>query len=170
MKPTTSDDRDRQGAPTSPVGHLRRRLLTIERLIAAVVVVMLIVGVLLILWDVGVGIWRGLGTGSGDFGLTNLLSQALLALMIAEIIGSVAALLEGGVLDPVPLLVIGIIASIRRLLVISAEAANVLADDIEIPTSMLVELGILTAAIGIFAWSIRQVRAARPKDEAEPHT
>jgi len=106
-------------------------------------------------------IWAGPQWKDGEFGLTELLSQALLVLMIAEIISSVAALFEKRVLDAAPLLVIGIIASIRRLLVISAEAANFLAEGLEIPTSMLIELGILTVAVGIFAWSIRQVEISR---------
>src|SRR5690606_39756556 len=40
---TSPDRRDRPSAPTTPTGQMRRRLLAIERLIAAVVVVMLIV-------------------------------------------------------------------------------------------------------------------------------
>lgn len=81
--------------------------------------------------------------------------------MIAKIIASVGALLERRGPYAWPLLVIAIIASIRRLLVISAEAANVLTEGTEVRVSMLVELGILSVSIGIFAWSIRQVHGTR---------
>jgi uncharacterized membrane protein (DUF373 family) len=133
----------------------------VEQGIALLVVLLLVVGAALVLFDVGRELVHELRTDAGEFGLTELLSQALLVLMIAEIISSVAALFEKRVLDAAPLLVIGIIASIRRLLVISAEAANFLAEGLEIPTSMLIELGILTVAVGIFAWSIRQVEISR---------
>ena len=129
----------------------------IEQGIAAVVVLLLVAGVLMVFWDVVMNLGRALPGGLGEHGLTEVLSQALLALMIAEIISSVASFFERRRLNAGPLLVIGIIASIRRLLVISAEAANFVSEGMEIPQSMLIELAILTVSVGIFAWSIRQV-------------
>jgi uncharacterized membrane protein (DUF373 family) len=147
--------------PSGRSGPISRLIRIVEQGIALLVVALLVVGAVLVLWDVGRELVHEVRTGAGEFGLTELLSQALLVLMIAEIISSVAALFERRVLDAAPLLVIGIIASIRRLLVISAEAANFLAEGMEIPNSMLIELGILTVAVGIFAWSIRQVEISR---------
>lgn len=137
-----------------------RTISYIERGIAGGVVVLLVLGVLLVFWNIMVELGRGFSEGVGELGLTSLLSQALLALMIAEIISSVASYFERGGLNAAPLLVIGIIASIRRLLVISAEAANVISEGGEIPQSMLIELGILTVSVGVFAWAIRQVEAS----------
>ena len=147
--------------PTGESGPVARLIRIVEQGIALLVVLLLVVGAALVIFDVGRELLHELRTGEGEFGLTELLSQALLVLMIAEIISSVAALFEKRVLDAAPLLVIGIIASIRRLLVISAEAANFLAEGQEIPDSMLIELGILSVAVGIFAWSIRQVEISR---------
>jgi multisubunit Na+/H+ antiporter MnhB subunit len=147
--------------PSGQSGPISRLIRIVEQGIALLVVLLLVVGALLVLWDVGRELTHELRSDAGEFGLTELLSQSLLVLMIAEIISSVAALFERRVLDAAPLLVIGIIASIRRLLVISAEAANFLAEGMEIPNSMLIELGILTVAVGIFAWSIRQVEISR---------
>jgi uncharacterized membrane protein (DUF373 family) len=149
--------------PTGQSGPIGRLIRIVEQGIALLVVLLLVVGAALVLFDVGRELVHELRTDAGEFGLTELLSQALLVLMIAEIISSVAALFEKRVLDAAPLLVIGIIASIRRLLVISAEAANFLAEGLEIPMSMLIELGILTVAVGIFAWSIRQVEISRTR-------
>lgn len=129
----------------------------IEQAIAAAVVVVLTLGVILVLMNVATQLWAGFRFGLDGYDLTKLLSEALLALMIAEIIASVASLYERRTLEARPLLVIGIIASIRRLLVISAEAADFIAQGGTVPTSMLVELGILTVAVGVFAWSMRQV-------------
>ena len=164
--PSSDDGGDDLGGgayalPTGKSGPIGRLIRFVEQGIALLVVLLLVVGAALVLFDVGRELVHELRTDAGEFGLTELLSQALLVLMIAEIISSVAALFEKRVLDAAPLLVIGIIASIRRLLVISAEAANFLAEGLEIPTSMLIELGILTVAVGIFAWSIRQVEISR---------
>ena len=148
--------------PTGGSGPISRLIRLVEQGIALLVVLLLVIGAALVLWDVSSELVHELRTDAGEFGLTELLSQALLVLMIAEIISSVATLFEKRVLDAAPLLVIGIIASIRRLLVISAEAANFLAEGMEIPNSMLIELGILTVAVGIFAWSIRQMETGRP--------
>lgn len=139
------------------LGLIYRGVGIIEQGIAAVVVLLLVVGVLMVFWDVVMDLGRAFPSGLGEHGLTEVLSQALLALMIAEIISSVASFFERRSLNAGPLLVIGIIASIRRLLVISAEAANFVSEGTEIPQSMLIELTILTASVGIFAWSIRQV-------------
>mgnify|MGYP006282819351 CR=1 FL=1 len=140
---------------------LLRAIRIVEQGIAALVILVLIVGVLLVLWNVAVQMAAGFRTGLDDYGLTQLLSQALLALMIAEIISSVSSLFERRVLDAIPLLVIGVIASIRRLLVISAEAANVVAEGQTVPDSMLIELAILTVSVGVFARSIRQVQLSK---------
>jgi uncharacterized membrane protein (DUF373 family) len=144
-----------QAAPLRPI---ERASVLIERAIAVSVIFLLVVGVALVFWNTGTALLRSFREQTYDYGLTILLSQALLALMIAEIISTVGAFLEQGEFDPVPLLIIGIIASIRRLLVISAEAANFVSSGTEVPISMLVELGILTVATGTFAWSIRSLK------------
>jgi len=129
----------------------------IEQLIAGAVVIVLSLGVILVLRNTVVHLIDGFRYGLDGYALTNLLSEALLTLMIAEIISSVASLFTTRKLDAQPLLVIGIIASIRRLLVISAEAADFVASGLPVPIFMLVELGILTIAVGVFSWSVRQV-------------
>jgi len=127
----------------------------------ALVILVLIVGVLLVLWNVAVQMAAGFRTGLDDYGLTQLLSQALSALMVGEIVSSVSSLFERRVLDVIPLLVIGVIASIRRLLVISAEGANAVAEGQPAPDSMPIELAILTVSVGVFARSIRQVQLGK---------
>lgn len=128
-----------------------------ERIIVMAVVAMLIVASVLILWNSGVELWHGL-MGSSDYSLTTVLSDILLALMIAEIIGTVSSFLRDGVFNPIPFLVVGIIASVRRLLVISAESAEYINSGEELPIVFLGELGILTFTIAVCAWSISILR------------
>jgi uncharacterized membrane protein (DUF373 family) len=92
--------------------------------------------------------------GGSEFNLARTLSEVLLALMVAEIIATIGSFLRRGIFDPIPFLVVGIIASIRRLLVISAEGAELLVSNSQIPTALLIELAILTVTIGVCSWSI----------------
>ncbi len=128
-----------------------------ERIIAMAVVVMLIVASALILWESGVELWRGL-SGADDYSLTTVLSDILLALMIAEIIGTVSSFLRDGAFNPIPFLVVGIIASVRRLSVISAESTELLSSGRELPLFLIAELGVLAFTIAVCAWSISILR------------
>jgi len=124
----------------------------IEKVIAMVVVALLACAAAILLWQNWLEL---LHTFMGEeFSLARILSEVLLALMVAEIIATVGSFLKRGVFDPIPFLVVGIIASIRRLLVISAESAELLVSETQIPLTLLVELGILTVTIGVCAWSI----------------
>jgi uncharacterized membrane protein (DUF373 family) len=93
----------------------------------------------------------------GDFtrGVINLLDRVLLALMVAEIIYTVTNMAKHRRLDVNPFLVIGIIAAVRRLLVITAESASHI--DMTDPTfqAALAELGLLAVIIILLAASFR---------------
>jgi len=138
----------------------------IERIIAVTVVAFLVVVAALILYGSLQQILQGLSE-AGEHGLTEVLSDILLALMIAEIIGTVSSFLRQGVFDPIPFLVVGIIASVRRLLVISAESAEFFGAGEEIPYTILIELGILTVTIGVCAWAITALRRT-PEPPKQP--
>ncbi|MDZ7704072.1 MAG: phosphate-starvation-inducible PsiE family protein [Trueperaceae bacterium] len=131
----------------------------VERIIAVTVVAFLVLVAALILFGGLREIIHGLTQG-GEYNLTKILSEVLLALMIAEIIGTVSSFLRQGVFDPIPFLVVGIIASVRRLLVISAESAEFFSAGVEIPIAILIELGILTVTIGVCSWSITALRGS----------
>ena len=77
---------------------------TITQTVAVAVVVVLTVGVVVVLRSVAEHLWEGFRFGLDGHAFTNLLSEARLTSMIAEIM-----------------------ASIRRLLVIRAEAADFVA-------------------------------------------
>lgn len=131
-----------------------------ERSIAVAVVVVLVGIAGLIIYEATLELIYGLG--GEEFALTKALSEILLALMIAEIVGTVSSFLRRGVFNPIPFLVVAVIASVRRLLVISAESAEFVASGTEIPNSFLYELGILTVTIGVCAWSIGYLRRRDP--------
>lgn len=137
--------------------NLTKSVAWLERGVAIIVVALLFLTALFIIFQSVDHLFESI-TNPGEASLTNVLSEILLALMVAEIIGTVNTFLRRGVFDSVPFLVVGIIASIRRLLVISAESAEYFTNNSVIPVSVLVELGILIIAVGVFSWSITQLR------------
>jgi len=92
------------------------------------------------------------------------LDDLLLVIMLAEIIHTVGISLRRGVLVVEPFLIVGVIAAVRRMLIITAELAVPEKDETEIFRLMMLELGILTVTIlalslGIFLLRRRPDRA-----------
>lgn len=89
--------------------------------------------------------------------LLQLLDRALLVLMMAEIIYTVGRIAKRMRIEIQPFLVVGIIAAVRRMLVITAESAEHV--DLSDPTfqAALAELALLGFLILALAWSMRLV-------------
>ncbi len=95
---------------------------------------------------VGVDLVRSLTEGLGDR-VIGLLDRMLLVLMIAEILYTVQVSFREHVLKPEPFLVVGLIAAIRRVLVITAEFSDVLEKGAEAFRLAMLELGLLTLMV-----------------------
>ncbi|WP_038045516.1 phosphate-starvation-inducible PsiE family protein [Thermus caliditerrae] len=87
-----------------------------------------------------------------------LLDRILLAMMLAEILYTLLRFAREGTIEAVPFLVIGIIAAVRRVLVLTAEAVEKF--DLADPAflAVLAELGLLAFLVVAFALAIRLVR------------
>ena len=100
-----------------------------------------------------------------------LFDQALLTLMIAQIVYTTVAFLKVGVLQVEPILVVGIIASVRRILVLTALMSGT-AGKVGAGLSFredMVEIGLLSLTVLILAIAIYLVRKSKsflpPGDE-----
>ena len=111
--------------------------------------------------------------GLGDISIANsileLLDNLLLVFIITEIIHTVRAVIDEKILVAEPFLVVGAVAAIRRLIVVSAEAKNLLGTP-DFNDAML-EIGVLTGAIlflvsGIFL--LRHTTHSEPRPSHEP--
>jgi uncharacterized membrane protein (DUF373 family) len=105
---------------------------------------------------------------------TAFLDLMLLVLMMVELAYTVIVSLRGTVLAAEPFLIVGLIAVIRRILVITIDDVNPSgASQSGGPGAALmsqpIELGILTAVVLVLVWSIVLLRK-RPlvRDESEP--
>lgn len=88
----------------------------------------------------------------------NILDSVLLVMMTMEIVYTVAVSLESHQLVAEPFLIIGAIAAIRRMLVITAESTRVEATNPAEFSNLLIELGLLALIVIAMAVSIYVLR------------
>ena len=108
--------------------------------------------------------WEGLLDVFGGHypeAIVHLLDRVLLALMLAEVIYTVVRFAREGTIEAEPFLVIGIIASVRRLLVLTAEGVAEVSLSSPRFLALLAELGSLALAVLLFAWAIFLIRRSR---------
>lgn len=95
----------------------------------------------------------------GDYGevALALLDRVLLALMLAEILYTLLHFAKEGTLKVTPFLIIGLIAAVRRILVLTAEAVEKF--DLADPAflAVLAELGLLSLMVVALALAMRLI-------------
>jgi len=103
---------------------VERYLQSVEVLFYVVLGALLVVTAATTIGDAAYRLWSQVTTGALTKGVLQVLDQLLLALMLVEILHTVRISIRSQVLETEPFLIVGLIASIRRLLVITMEAAN----------------------------------------------
>jgi uncharacterized membrane protein (DUF373 family) len=110
-------------------------------------------------------------TGVADKGLItlilDLLDTLLLVFIVAELIHTVRAVIDRNVLTTEPFLIVGIVAAIRRIILISAEAQN-LVGSAQFGDLML-EMGILVGVVIALAFAIFLVRHTEHTEPVPAH-
>ena len=130
-------------------------------LILAITAILALGGVALELWD-------AIGQSSGGEALLKIVDRLLFVLMLAEILHTVRVSIRSGTLTCEPFLIVGLIASIRRVLVITLESSQATpgkageAGAGEAFQSSMIELGVLGCLILVMVLSIYLVRRADP--------
>ena len=105
---------------------------------------------------------RGLAAWELAGGIIGLLDQILLILLLVELLYTVQVSFREHALSAEPFLLVGLIATIRRVLVLTAE----LGEQKEPPsTPFLVELGVLALLILVLAMSLLLLRKHGPVAE-----
>ncbi|MGB8648667.1 MAG: phosphate-starvation-inducible PsiE family protein [Anaerolineae bacterium] len=133
-----------------------------ESFILVLIAIVLILIAVLLLGNSVVGV-TALLTPSADGSLVrdvaiNILDSVLLVMMTMEIVYTVAVSLESHQLVAEPFLIIGAIAAIRRMLVITAESTKVEASNPAQFFNLLIELGLLALIVVAMAISIYVLR------------
>ena len=96
-----------------------------------------------------------------------LLDRILLILMIAEILYTLQVSLREHALIPEPFLVVALIAGVRRVLVLTAEFADLIEKGQQVFRNAMIELGLLTAMILALVVSLVLLRRRHGQPAAE---
>jgi hypothetical protein len=150
------------------VDQLRQRtegyLLFVEVVIYAALGILLSVTCILTLVAAANLLWAGLRNWSVGANTFQVLDQLLLVLMLVEILHTVRTSIHSHTLVMEPFLIVGLIASIRRMLVITLEAADLIKEGTwqkggeSVFRASLMELALLGALILVFVFSITLLR------------
>ncbi len=103
--------------------------------------------------------------------LLGLLDGLLLVFIITELLHTVRAVIAENVLMTEPFLIVGIVAAIRRFIVISAEAQETVGR--QRFDNLMLEMGLLVAAVlslGLTIFLLRHTRTSEPRPAHEPDT
>ncbi len=133
-----------------------------ESIVLVLIAVVLVIIALLLLGNSVVGLAQlavpSAATGSIRDVAIDILDSVLLVMMTMEIVYTVAVSLESHALVAEPFLIIGAIAAIRRMLVITAESTKVQAGHPDEFNSLLAELALLAFIVIAMAVSIYVLR------------
>jgi len=97
----------------------------------------------------------------------DLLDQVLLVFMIVEILYTVQVSFREHVLVPEPFLIVGLIAAIRRVLVLTAEFGDLLTKGGTVFQNAMLELTLLTVMVLALVAALVLVRRRAPNATAE---
>ncbi len=143
-----------------------------EVAIYSILAVLLFITALAAIGSAGKLLWDGLSHWTVATETLRVLDQLLVVLMLVEILHTVRISIRSHILVTEPFLVVGLIASIRRILVITLEAATMTKEGVwtaeraSIFRASMTELGLLGLLVLILVFSITLLRryAPAPKD------
>lgn len=152
------------GEPDESRGWLRDIFFQAEHGLYLVMAALLCVTCLIALAGSGLTIVQALGDWTGTEVVFTVIDRLLVVLMLLEILHTVLVSIRSGVLTAEPFLIVGLIASIRRILVITLETAHhVGAGDASAGAfrDSMIELGVLCVLILVLVTAIVMLRRHR---------
>ena len=130
-----------------------------EFLIDTVVALALIVGGTILLGVVLYDFVRDLGQGPFSVVVLELLSGLLLVFIFTELISTIRVVIARRSVEVEPFLIVGMVAAIRRLIVISAEAENLLGTAKF--RDLMLEIGVLAGTVLVLGVTVFVLRIIR---------
>jgi uncharacterized membrane protein (DUF373 family) len=146
-----------------------RLFVRVEHLLYLALGVLLCLTSVLALAGAAVTLGRGLGEWSSTETVFNVIDRLLFVLMLIEILHTVRVSVESGALNCEPFLVVGLIASIRRILVITLESSKMTQGETWTDNSehvfrtSMIELGVLGVLILVMVASIVLLRRSKQR-------
>jgi uncharacterized membrane protein (DUF373 family) len=132
----------------------------IEHVIYVAIGALLAIGAIVALGGAALTLWEGLSDWTGSDTTLKIIDRLLFVLLLTEVLHTVRASIRTGGLTCAPFLIVGVIASIRRVLVITLQTSEAtkpgtIAEGTQavVRTSML-ELGVLGGLILVLVTSL----------------
>ncbi len=154
--------------------HSTRVFTLVEYCLYVALAVLLCATCLMALGGAGLTLWRGLLDWTDTDTVFEVIDRLLVVLMLIEILHTVLVSVRSGVLTCEPFLIVGLIASIRRMLVITLESSHAMQAssptqiELVFRTSMieLVVLGMLIIVMVSSIYLLRRAHTFRDSQEA----
>lgn len=168
VKKTEAEDKGGAVDPESPHRRWVARAFTRLEDIVYIGLSLLLAGVaLVLLGTTSVEFVQQLVAGTVSASVVELLDQILLILIFVEVLYTVQVSFREHALVPEPFLIVGLIAAIRRVLVLTAELQQMLQGEAAVFRHALIELGLLTALILALVGSLLMLRRRAPSVVAD---
>jgi len=147
---------------------------TVARIFSAVEdAVYLVLGLLLaaglaaLLVDAALAFWRTFAGGLSGMNIIPFLDRTLLVLMVVEILYTVQVSFREHLLVPEPFLLVALIASVRRIIVLTAELGELARKGGEAFRAGMIETALVAAVVVALAAALVVLRKRHPQAVAE---
>ncbi len=141
-----------------------------ESIVLTLIAIVLVALAVLLLGTSVKGMIGDMGAGTLANAGIEVLNSILLVMMIMEIVYTVTRSLESHTLVAEPFLIIGAIAAIRRMIIITAESTNIQLTNPEAFRLILMELALLAATVVAMAFAIWILRRSNTGSSFEVKT
>jgi Phosphate-starvation-inducible E family len=130
--------------------------------------ILLSVTALVVLGSATLLLWDGMRDWRGTDAIFQIVDRLMFVLLLIEILHTVRGSVRSGELTPEPFLIVGLIASIRNVLVITLKSTegHALVEGEMLFRTSIVELGVLGALILVFVGSIYLLRRGHTQTTA----
>jgi len=145
--------------PQNQLKHKLTKLLeSIDEFIYGIIALFLIITAFLTFYSVGTSILEYFHDNDSRHAVVIILDKLMLTLMVLEILYTVRISIQSHSLAAEPFLVVGILAAIRRILVISVESGYLITVGQTGFIELLIEIAVLGVLVVLFVFAIILLR------------
>ena len=140
---------------------------TVEDAVYVVLGLLLAAGLAALLIDTGLAFWRTFADGVSSMNIIPFLDRTLLVLMVVEILYTVQVSFREHLLVPEPFLLVALIASVRRIIVLTAELGELARKGGEAFRAGMIETALVAGVVVALAVALVVLRKRHPQAVAE---
>lgn len=140
---------------------------TVEDAVYVVLGLLLAAGLAALLVDTALAFWRTFAGGLSSMNIIPFLDRTLLVLMVVEILYTVQVSFREHLLVPEPFLLVALIASVRRIIVLTAELGELARKGGEAFRAGMIETALVAAVVVALAVALVVLRKRHPQAVAE---